>query len=188
MYKIDIDWPCFSWHLVGTQTFRPTRPANASLKVVRLHEKENLTNYAENVEQLKETTGPNCWLEKPWLAFSHGNPMVSTWENQNMQNINGAFLHGKTASCLEALEKTLLITIHGLGTRNVDQHQIWIFCAQTRLIQIQTRFYIVKLLRIVNTRLELDFPVEIRLGTRTTWEICCSLEINQRPVTLYVTR
>ena len=31
---------------------------------------------------------------------------------------------------------TLLITIHGLGTRNVDQHQIWIFCAQTRLFPI----------------------------------------------------
>ena len=125
-------------------------PSNASLKVVKLHEKENLTNYAENVEQLKETTGPNCWLEKPWLAFSHGNPMVSTWENQiKPEHAKHKWCNSpiQTGSCLEALEKTLLITIHGLGTRNVDQHQIWIFCAQTRLIQVQARFYIVKLLR-----------------------------------------
>ena len=188
MYKIDIDWPWFFLALGGYPDLQ-THPPCSSPPTLRWRW------WSCTKRRIWRTT-PRMWSSwrKPAQALcwkSHGNPMVSTWENQiKPEHAKHKWCNSpiQTGSCLEALEKTLLITIHGLGTRNVDQHQIWIFCAQTRLIQIQTRFYIVKLLRIVNTRLELDFPVEIRLGTRTTWEICCSLEINQRPVTLYVTR
>jgi len=71
-------------------------------------------------------------------AEGNGNPMVSTWENQNMQNINGAFLQSKQLRAVKTTGEDFADYNPWIGYQKCRPSDLDLLCA--------------------------DFPVEIRPG------------------------